>query len=290
MENIEQLDLNIDNYDLKDILKLFDLEYDFDKEGLKKAKKTVLMMHPDKSGLDKEYFLFFSSAYKLLYKIYEFRYKSGNKNTEYVAEKNENNEEILKNIKNKDNFNVWFNKMFEDVAKLKNEEQNTGYGDWLKSEEDLEKRTATKDTMNTLIDQRKREIRSLVVHQGIQEMATQSNLYDLTMERPDSYSSDLFSRLQYDDLKKAHTESVVPVTIDDYNNRKKYNTVDELQNARSNENTTPLSLNQAKQYLNSRKELEDKNDIERAYKLAKQEEEAKKINNNWWSKIKQIMN
>lgn len=290
MENMEQLDLNIDNYNLEDILKLFNLEYDFDKEGLKQAKKVVLMTHPDKSGLDKEYFLFFTSAYKLIYKIYEFRYKSGNKNTEYVVEKNENNEELLKKIKKNDNFNVWFNKMFEDVAKLKNEEQNSGYGDWLKSNEDLEKRTATKDTMNTLIDERKREIRSLVVHRGIQEMATQSNLYDLTMERPDSYSSDLFSRLQYDDLKKAHTETVVPVTIDDYNNRKKYNNINELQNARSNEDTTPLSLNQAKQYMNSRKELEDKNDIERAYKLARQEEEAKKINNSWWSKIKQLTN
>jgi len=290
MNNMEQLDLNIDNYNLEDILKLFNLDYDFDKEALKQAKKIVLMTHPDKSGLDKEYFLFFTSAYKLIYKIYEFRYKSGNKNTEYVVEKNENNEELLKNIKKNDNFNVWFNKMFEDVAKLKNEEQNSGYGDWLKSNEDLEKRTATKDTMNTLIDEKKREIRSLVVHRGIQEMSTQSNLYDLTMERPDSYSSDLFSRLQYDDLKKAHTESVVPVTIDDYNNRKKYNNINELQNARSNEDTSPLSLNQAKQYLNTRKELEDKNDIERAYKLARQEEEAKKINNNWWSKIKQLTN
>jgi hypothetical protein len=287
---MDQLDLNIDNYNLEDILKLFNLEYDFDKEGLKNAKKVVLMTHPDKSGLSKEYFLFFTAAYKLVYKIYEFRYKSENKKTEYTVEKNENNEELLKKIKHNENFNVWFNKMFDDVAKIRNDDQNTGYGDWFKSNEDLEQRTATKDNMNILIEQKKREIRSLVVHNGIREMPTQSNLYDLTMERPDSYSSDLFSKLQYDDLKKAHTETVVPVTIDDYNNRKKYNSADELKNARSIEDTTPLSLNQAKQYLSSRKELEDKNDIERAYKLAKQEEEAKKINNNWWSKLKQLTN
>jgi hypothetical protein len=43
-------------------------------------------------------------------------------------------------------------------------------------------------------------------------------------------------------------------------------------------------------YLNDRKELETKSDIERAYKLAKQEEEARKINNNFWSKLKQLTN
>ena len=72
---MESLDLDLNNYGLNDILKLFNLDYDFNKEGLKQAKKVVLMTHPDKSHLDKKYFLFFTSAYKVLYKIYEFRYK-----------------------------------------------------------------------------------------------------------------------------------------------------------------------------------------------------------------------
>ena len=33
-------------------------------------------MHPDKSKLDKSYFIFFSKAYKLLYSIYEFKHKN----------------------------------------------------------------------------------------------------------------------------------------------------------------------------------------------------------------------
>ena len=86
-----------------------------------------------------------------------------------------------------------------------------------------------------------------------------------------------------------NTESVVPVTIDDYNNRKKYNNINELQNDRSQQVIT-LSSEQSMKYLNDRKELETKSDIERAYKLAKQEEEARKINNNFWSKLKQLTN
>ena len=285
---MENLDLELNNYELNDILKLFNLDYDFNKEELKRAKKVVLMTHPDKSGLDKKYFLFFTSAYKVLYKIYEFRYKLENKNTEYTVEKNEENEAILSKIKNEKNFNKWFNEMFESVQ-LKNNDKETGYGDWMKSNEDLNNQTATKDTMNALIDNKKREMRALIIHNSFRELNSQSGLYDLTNERPETYSSDIFSKLQYDDLKRAHTESVVPVTIDDYNNRKKYNNINELQNDRSQQVIT-LSSEQSMKYLNDRKELETKTDIERAYKLAKQEEESRKISNNFWSKLKQLTN
>ena len=75
---MNDIDLNIDNYDYEDILNLFKIKIDFQEEDLKKAKKHVLAMHPDKSGLDKKYFLFFSSAYKILYSVYEFRNKAKN--------------------------------------------------------------------------------------------------------------------------------------------------------------------------------------------------------------------
>jgi hypothetical protein len=282
------IDLNIENYDLNDLLSLFKLDFDFTADDLKHVKKSVMQTHPDKSGLDKKYFLFFTSAYKVLYKIYEFRYKSDNKITDYVVEKNEENEAILSKIKNEKNFNKWFNEMFES-AQLKNNDKETGYGDWMKSNEDLNNQTATKDTMNALIDNKKREMRALIIHNSFRELNSQSGLYDLTNERPETYTYDIFSKLQYDDLKRAHTESVVPVTIDDYNNRKKYNNINELQNDRSQQVIT-LSSEQSMKYLNDRKELETKSDIERAYKLAKQEEEARKINNNFWSKLKQLTN
>ena len=69
---MEELDLNIDNYELTDLLNLFQLDYDFDESGLKKAKKIVLQTHPDKCELDNEYFLFFSAAYKIIFSIYSF--------------------------------------------------------------------------------------------------------------------------------------------------------------------------------------------------------------------------
>ena len=53
------LDLDIDNYSLDDILDLFKIDNINTVENLARAKMITLKMHPDKSGLDKEYFLFF---------------------------------------------------------------------------------------------------------------------------------------------------------------------------------------------------------------------------------------
>ena len=51
----ENLDLNIQNYNLNDLLNLFKLNTNFTEEELKNAKKIVLKTHPDKSNLDKKY-------------------------------------------------------------------------------------------------------------------------------------------------------------------------------------------------------------------------------------------
>ena len=73
---MEDLDLNIDNYSLKDIFQLFQMDPILDEDALKIAKKIVLKTHPDKSGLDSKYFIFFSKAYKKLFGLYQFQNKS----------------------------------------------------------------------------------------------------------------------------------------------------------------------------------------------------------------------
>jgi hypothetical protein len=59
---MENMDLNINNYNLDDILKLFNLKHDFGEEEMKYAKRIALKTHPDKSGLKKDVFIFFSKA------------------------------------------------------------------------------------------------------------------------------------------------------------------------------------------------------------------------------------
>lgn len=284
-----EMDLNLDNYNLEDLLKLFHLEYNFDEDQLKTAKKIVLKTHPDKSQLPKEYFLFFSSAYKIIYSIHQFRSKSKcPKSTEYIIEEDKEKAMLLSDLSKKKNFNKLFNEMFEK-HNIKDESIETGYGEWLKSNEDVDTRVATKQNMGAMFEEKKRETRALVVHNGITELGGEGyqNLVD---DVPASYGSSMFSSLQFEDLRKAHRESVVPVTKEDYDILPKYNTVNELQMNRASQDTVPKTYEQSKDYLDSRKELQDKQDVQRAYKLAKRDEVVKKTNDLWMSNFKQLKN
>ena len=101
----ESKDLDINNYDLSDILNLFSMPKQFDEQDMKRAKQIVLKTHPDKSGLDSSYFLFYSKAYKVVYNIWEFQKKrdvdkGDTKNTDYksIVQTEKEKKTILDNI------------------------------------------------------------------------------------------------------------------------------------------------------------------------------------------------
>jgi hypothetical protein len=298
---IEDLDLNIDNYELMDIFRLFNIDkYNFDVNDMKSSKKIVLMTHPDKSKLDKKYFLFFAKAYKILESLYKFRNKEENKNTSYdqilstdkeIKERNDLYK-LIKDKKNDENFSKWFNDMFEKTN-IKDSKIENGYGKWLSSDEDIDDRTTTQSNMNETFERKKKELKSIIVYNDYSTITyNEQSTYrlDEDIDAPSTYSSDLFSKLKFDDLKRAHTETVVPVTIDDYNNKKKYSNIQELKNDRHINLSELPSMSQSNTYLNNIKELELKTDTERAFKLAKQDEHFKKVNNLWWSNFKQLSN
>ena len=286
---MEVLDLNIDNYEYEDILKLFDLDLNFGESEIKRTKKKVLMMHPDKSGLDKKYFLFFSSAFKILHSVYEFREKANvnlNEEVEYLAEKNDENQELVDKLREKysvKDFNEWFNKEFEKL-KVENEYESNGYGEWLKNVEDGEV-CNNRNEMNIMIDKRKRDLRSVVKYNGINEF-NGGGYNDLANNKPEEYSSGMFSKLQFEDLKKAHVESVIPVTEEDY--KQNYSSMEDIKLKRQQQNLNPLSEKEGREYLNNKKTGEDYVGAQRAFKLATQEREVLKGSNKFWSSLKQI--
>ena len=283
------IDLNIDNYNLADITRLFQISYDFNEAELKDAKKIVMQMHPDKSRLDKEYFLFFSAAYKILYAIYQFRFKR-NTSTEYASIDSKANDEIVKNLLNntivKKDFNKWFNTLFEQT-KITDEYSENGYGDWLKSNEDIEDfNNVAKQDIDGKFTEKKKQLQSLIVHEDFKEFG--QSQYELARDKPEYYSSDIFSKLNFEDLKRAHVESVVPITHDDYLNRKKFNSLEELQNERG-QAIKPTSQDESRDFLKNKSKLDSNNDVERAYRLVRQDEKAKEANNKWWANMRQIL-
>ena len=273
------IDLNLENYDLEDLLKLFHLDINFGEDDLKQAKRMVMKTHPDKSNLPKEYFLFFSAAYKIIHGIHKFRGKSNcPSSTEYmVDEVDKGNKKIFDSLTKSGNFNKIFNELFEK-HKLNDEDVENGYGEWLKSNEDIDNRETTKLTMNQDFERKKHEVQTIIKHKDVEYSVSSLSGQDLCGDQPDNYSASMFSSLQYEDLKKAHVESVIPVTSDDYRKIKKYKDENDIKKQRDSQNITPISLQQAREQLESHKLEKEKNDTYRAFKLAKRDEQIRKEN------------
>ena len=291
---MEGLDLNINNYNLRDLLNLFKVEHDFDKVDLKKAKRMVLMTHPDKSNIDKKYFLFFSKAYKRLFFIYDFKQTQNTDfNIEYVdvmkkyyeTYKDQHDitpDSIDESFSSEDynKFNLKFNKLFEE-NRLKNDYQDTGYDDWLKSDGNeilasLNKSNMNKDEQNRLLSKYKRDNRQIIKHEGIQEVESRTGFSNIVSSAPDNYSSDVFSKLQFEDLKQAHDEPLI--MVDERDTRcNVFNSITHLKEHRNSQDTNPLSLEQSKNMLKNRENDTTREATERAFYLAQEAQEANDI-------------
>lgn len=292
----QEIDLNIDNYELSDILRLFKMPANFEEKHLKTAKQVVLKTHPDKSRLPAKFFLFYSKAYKVLFEVYQFRNKSDKKsqpeNYIEIVDGDKEREVALseffkqnKQLKETQNFNKWFNEQFEK-NKLEAEEDG-GYGDWLLSNEDIEpERNISLSQMAQEMAKKKAQVRALVPRGEIQDLVSSQTIQGSLLPGVENdFNSNLFGSLSYQDLKQAHSMSVIPVTDEDYAQMPKFQNVNEYTQHRNTQDIKPLSEKHAMEYLNKQNALENNQASARAYSLAKQTELAEKNNNDFWAGI-----
>lgn len=294
---LSSINLNIDDYNLDDLLNLFNLNYDFEELELKTVKKSVLKMHPDKSKLDKKFFLFFLKAYNILCYIYKFKAKHATEtggcidydDTEFHKE---DDEKRLKKFMKSASFNKDFNKLFEQNVK-RSDFDSFGYDEWIQSNETVENgnnKISSLSQMGNAFQEERMKKRALIKYNGIQEMQQTGGLggTDLTMSKPENYSSDLFSKLQYEDLRKAHEENVVPVLESDVN--REYNTFEQLTFQRGAHAKTyvPMDGKDLDNHIKEKKYNDSIKTTERAYKLAKQVEESKTAQENFIANFKYL--
>lgn len=303
---MDNLDLDIKNYNVNELLGLFNLDYTLTDDDIKKAYKQTLMTHPDKSGLQKEYFLFFSKAFKKLKYLYDYKrkYKESQKCPHENEEEYKNilecefnrdikqQEEIQKKIKATNNFNEKFNKLFEEV-RIYDEEQDTGYDEWMKSNPVNDENINITNTrsMNEFIEKKKKEARSMIVYDGVKEMNSSlmmGNNSNIKREKPQYYESGLFSKMQYEDYKRAHSETVIPVTYEDYLNKEKFNSVDEMMKQRKTQETMP-SLEQSNSFLEQKNKLEKEESMDIAYNLTQQLENIENSKKIWNSNFNLLL-
>ena len=288
---METMDLNIENYNLNDVLNLFGLKHDFGEEQLKHAKRIALKTHPDKSGLDKSVFMFFVKAYNMLVSVYKFKNKTEKEvvNKDYTdkdIDYDDRNIELLKmrmKGKSRDDFNKWFNDMF-DKSNIK--QKDNGYGSWLKSDEDITKSKAKNMAEFDKIFRKKKEMgRQMILRNKVQDLSYygKGTMID---DSESIYSSDIFSKLKYEDLKRAHKETVVPVTEEDFTNKKRFDNVEQYLKYRESQKGKVLDLNESKNILHNRSMENEKVSTQRAYNLLMEDKTMHERNKLWWKNLK----
>ena len=289
-----QHNLNINMYSLEELLGLFDLTYDLDMEGVKRAKKKVLMLHPDKSRLSSDYFIFYKRAFEIIVHFYEEKTRQNRvvpteevkyspMNTSQQKSKQVN--EIINNMK-KSEFQNKFNEMFEQNMKTA---PDTKRNEWFKKEDpifDINEKVSTQN-MGQVFDTIKQRSMGLVQYKGVQSLNSGSgtNIYD--DEDDNSYVvCDPFSKLKYDDLRKVHKDqTVLAVSEKDFQKVPQYNSVDHFMRERGNQNLTPLEKTQAEKMMEMQQKEHDKMIMKKQYnanlKTMEYEEKNKQVLSNF---------
>ena len=170
---------------------------------------------------------------------------------------------------------------------MEDDEQH-GYGDWLKSNDGIVNinENVTKSNMNEIFERQKKHIQSITVYQGISD-STASTLGGSLLMNDGNFSSSGGS-LEYTDLKQAYTETVIPVTMEDYEKMPKFRNVNEYKNHRESVDTKPLTKEEAEAVLMRKQQGMDKDSAALAYKYAKQAEKVKEKDKSFWSDIRLI--
>ena len=171
--------LKIENYSFEELLGLFDLTYDITFEDMKRAKKKVLMIHPDKSKLPSDYFLFYKKAFDLVVQYYDNKTKQVRKvpkeKIDYdpigldaiTITKNQLNKSIKK--MGNENFQNKFNEMFEKNMVTKTD---TAKNDWFKNNEPAYKQdtNVSVSNMGKLFEDIKHKNTGLIKYKGVENL------------------------------------------------------------------------------------------------------------------------
>jgi hypothetical protein len=271
MTDSKSHNLNIHMYKFDEILGLFDLTYDISIDDMKRAKKKVLMTHPDKSRLSPDYFLFYKKAFDIVVRFYEEQNKQNQKlptekqnyDTSNIDTSNKSMSKQVSNAINKmsdKEFQQKFNKLFEEnMANRPDPSKN----EWFHKDEPIYNidEKVNSNNMGQVFDKIKQTQQQMVVdkYRGVENlyvnMDSGSRLYDDDddADNDDTYvTCDPFSKLKFDDLRKVHKDQTVFVVSErDIQKVPQYSSVDHFMRERGKQTLTPLEKQEAEHVLAS---------------------------------------
>lgn len=277
---LEDLDLDINNYSLDELYQLFGLtDVSLTEKIMKTAKKRVLCMHPDKSKLTSEYFIFFSKAYNKLLSIYTAQNIEAKQSTVKTYSDNENNIlldnffEKNKSFKEPNEFNNWFNNKFN---KHYIKEDDTGYNEWMKSNEGIipiNNKNLSQHNFNSQFEKQTHK-ESVVPYKGLENNVAYSSV--------NNTSSGI-------DIMEAYTNTII--TNNKQNNLETFIDAETCKTHRNADKMlTPLSEKKAMKMLNVNNVQLQKESAELAFGQRSHMDKQQEKLNLFWSDFKQLQN
>jgi len=282
------MDLNIEHYTFEDLLHLFDLKPNFTHQELKQAYKIVYKAHPDKSGLDKEYFIFLRSAVEMLRDVKEMIEKEETcvHPQDYMPDEGDKQSlvaQLHKKYPNPIKFQEWFNQQFEEVmGNVKDRiSKEDGYDEWMRSETYMDK-------LNQHPSLSKNE-QWKYAKQYAKEKIDQLVVYTEPISLQEDKIHPANSSLQYEDLKRAHTETIIPVFDEDVEKHDTYHmNYDQYKNTRTS--VTPISKKESLRLLQEKRDQEKTQSAYATYELLQQQRDLQKKTTQFWANIQRITN
>ena len=288
--SIQNHNLNIQSYSLDEMLGLFELDsYDISIENLKVAKRKVLMLHPDKSKLDAKYFLFYKKAFDVIVQFYDNQNRQNRSiqpkdvayDPDYNSQDTNTTKQITKNVQemNSENFQDKFNELFE--ANQMGARPNTERNEWFQQEKsayDVPQEKMSKQDMNDNFQRIKDKSNGLINYSGVQSLnqdsGTNNSFYDDDDFQDKYMTSDPFSKLKFDDLRKVHRDqSVLAVSEKDINNIQTYKSVEEFNRARSEHSYDPIEKQHADRLLQEQEKAMQQRMMRKEYQSKLQTEQ-----------------
>lgn len=270
MPNLElhNLDLNLHNYSVREILSLFNLDQSSNTEDLRRAKKLVAEMHPDKSDIDPKFFSFFMKAYIVAERA--IRILIGSKCPARASEK-PTYDATLDEFAHSEGFLDRFNELFTRHALNKTE----GHGGWLAED------TTSRPSKLVLTDRQKEQ--ALVVRKETavpcqSKASFGADILDQTSSWDDGVGSD---------VRAAHTSVVVVPEIADEVCRGRPKNLEDARRERYVE-LEPTPEREAQQKLRSLADSESAAGFQRAIEISELERAASLLRANVEKELKRI--
>ena len=244
-------------YSFRELLDLFQLSSNISMEDMKRARMMVLKMHPDKSRLPPDYFLFYKKAFDVVHQYYQEQAKTtaevptDEQNYTPLTEDRRTAKAIQKAAKDmgQDQFHRKFNELFETVAEKPRQDVN----EWFKTNDPLFEFDDVQSTagLAAAMDQVKHKTAALVSYKGVQNLAASGPAYNHLYDNDEGYvSCDPFSKLKYDDLRKVHKDqTVLAVSERDFDKMQRFSSMDHLQRERGSMNIQHLDRSEHERFF-----------------------------------------